>query len=117
VLLRADPQHQCYYQEELAHYLKNFCIFLFFLGKNRYSALLRVDPQHQCYYQKELALYLHKHLDKNVARYSLYSLYWYKSTKTDPEALRASYNPDVDLDAYFKEVLSLLALLAQKHKY
>ena len=46
-----------------------------------YSALLRYEPGHQCYYQKELVLYLHKKLDTNMA----------------------AFNPDVDLDAYFKE--------------
>ena len=46
-----------------------------------YSALLRVDPGHQCYYQRELVLYWHKKLDTKVH----------------------TYNPDVDLDAYFKE--------------
>jgi len=46
-----------------------------------YSALLRVDPAHQCYYQRELVLYLHKKLDHPIS----------------------NYNPDVDLDTYFKE--------------
>ena len=48
-----------------------------------YSALLRADPGHQCYYQKELLLYLHRKLDADIK----------------------SFNPDVDLDPYFKEVL------------
>jgi hypothetical protein len=46
-----------------------------------YTALLRAEPSHQCYYQKELVLYLHKKLDVNMA----------------------TFNPDVDLDPYFKE--------------
>ena len=48
-----------------------------------YSALLRADPGHQCYYQKELLLYLHRKLDADIK----------------------SFNPDVDLDPYFKEVV------------
>jgi tetratricopeptide (TPR) repeat protein len=46
-----------------------------------YNVLLRVDPGHQCYYQKELVQYLHRKLDAKIH----------------------TFNPDVDLDPYFKE--------------
>ena len=46
-------------------------------------------------------------------RYSLYLLYWYKSTDTD--ALLVQLTQEIVLES--AQVLSLLASLAQKYKY
>jgi hypothetical protein len=54
--------------------------------------------------------------DKPTYRYSVYLLYWYKSTNTDKPTYRDIVGQEVDTSED-EEVRGLLALLVQKYKY